>query len=134
MKRVLVVDDEPRVARSLRRQLAGEIDIHGLSDPHEALQHLRGDDAYDAVLCDMELGGSTGADFEAALRDAMPYLVERLIFISGGAVSAGARRFLTAPGRRRLEKPFELGALVDAINEVAAKRAAGTGRVDPTSA
>ena len=105
--RILVIDDQAAVGRSLKRFFAGEAEIDLDTDPREALARLAVDARYDLLLCDMEMGTMTGVEFEAALRAAHPELVDRLVFISGGPVGEAASAFLFAPGRRWVEKPFD---------------------------
>ena len=66
--RILVVDDEPRVAAALRRGLEGEgfaVDVAGRGD--EALWLAR-EHTYDAILLDVMMPGGNGYEVCATLR------------------------------------------------------------------
>jgi len=44
-----------------------------------------------------------------------PELVERMVFITGGAFTAAAEAFLDRAGIRRMDKPFDPRALQDVV-------------------
>lgn len=105
--RLLIVDDEPRVLDMLTRMLRGN-DISVAHDGREALSMLGQDHAYDIILCDLMMPNMTGKDVYEELRQSRPQLAERMIFISGGALSNETRHFLDSVPNRRLTKPFEV--------------------------
>ena len=118
MIRVLVLDDVAAIGRAVQQCLREVAVVDPFVDPESAFVALRAGAVYDVLLCDMELGASTGADFERRIRDEFPALVPHLGFMSGGAVTVDAVRFLGAPGRVVIEKPFDLGALRGAISRL----------------
>jgi PAS domain S-box-containing protein len=104
--RVLIVDDEPAVANSVRRLLTKEHDVTVFTDPREALAAMRATPAVDLILCDLMMPHLSGQDLyrQAGLIGAD--LQERFVFITGGATNPEVRAFLEQVSNERLEKPF----------------------------
>lgn len=124
-RRVLVVDDEPRVLATTARLLRAEFDVDVAGDGRAALERIRGGGRYAAILCDLMMPNMTGMAFHEALRQEAPDLADRCAFLTGGAFTAEARRFLEAWPERTLEKPFEVAALRDLVRRLAGDRGAG---------
>ncbi len=76
--RVLVVDDEARIARGLARALRREHDVYTLTSAREALKCLTEDDSFDAVLCDVMMPEMTGVDLHRELEQWRPDLAARV--------------------------------------------------------
>lgn len=108
--RILVVDDEPLVARSIRLVLSDH-DVTVVTGARAALALLGDGESFDVILCDIMMAEMTGMDFHAALCTSHPELVSRVVFMSGGAFTVAAQKFLDAVTNERLEKPFAPGAL-----------------------
>jgi len=120
--RVLVVDDEPMVARAIARTLS-EHDVTVLHSGAAALERLRQDVGFDVVLCDLMMPELNGMELHERLRLEVPAASERMVFMTGGAFTPQARDFLARVPNARVDKPFEpaaLRALVDGL--VAAQR------------
>lgn len=105
--RVLVIDDEPLIATSLRRALRDH-DVTVVSSGRMAIDMLEKDAAFDLVFCDLMMPELTGMDVYEWLRDARPGMEERVVFMSGGAFTQRAGEFLEVVPNMRFEKPFEL--------------------------
>jgi CheY-like chemotaxis protein len=103
---VLVVDDNPMIGRTLRRVLADEHDVTVLTDGQQALDLLLGGKWFDVILCDLMMPNVTGMDLYAELSCALPQIVDRIVFITGGAFTPAGRGFLDSVPNQRLEKPF----------------------------
>lgn len=116
--RVIVVDDEPLVGRSIRRALR-EHDVEVYSQGHEAIARLRADAPFDLVFLDLMMPNVSGADVYCEVTRKRPELASRFIFMTGGAFTAETRAFLEREDVACLEKPFELGQ----IREIVAERA-----------
>jgi PAS domain S-box-containing protein len=116
--RVLVVDDEPMVARALGRLLAAH-DVVTTQHGRDALARFRAGERFDAVLCDLMMPELSGMELHAAARALDPLLADRFIFITGGAFTESARTFLAGATNPTLEKPVERGALDAALSRVA---------------
>lgn len=115
--RVLVVEDEQRLAQVLRAQLESwdTIVVH---DARSAIALLADDRAWDAILCDVLLGDGTGFDVLEALRASSPALAARTVLMTGGAANARIEALLAGSGRPCLEKPFTVDALERALAKV----------------
>jgi PAS domain S-box-containing protein len=109
--RVLVVDDEPVLAAALGRSLEPEFEVEVLGNGREALERLRRDPPFDAVLCDLIMPEMTGMDVYEALSETDPELASRIIFMTGGTFTTRARDFLASISNPALDKPFDLTML-----------------------
>jgi PAS domain S-box-containing protein len=118
--RVLVIDDEVAICRALKRVLAGH-DVTTLSDAREGLSRLADDD-FDVVICDLMMPGMSGYKLYAAACAARPSLRTRFVFVSGGALSDEASRFLKTCECPVLPKPFSNADVLDAVDRVAKPR------------
>ncbi|HET9552940.1 MAG TPA: ATP-binding protein [Anaeromyxobacteraceae bacterium] len=116
-RRVLVVDDEPFIGATLRRQLAGEHEVDVVSSVAEALRRLSAGVQFDAVVCDVMMPGAGGAELRAEVVRRSPALAERMLFITGGATTPEAARFLES-GVTFLEKPFDRDDLRAALRRL----------------
>jgi two-component system, cell cycle sensor histidine kinase and response regulator CckA len=117
--RILVVDDETSVANVVRRMLEGH-DVDVALSGREAISRLREAD-YDLILCDLIMPDVTGIDVYEALRSRGRGEEQRIVFMTGGAFTDGARRFLDVVPNRWLEKPFDRAALERALPVRAAR-------------
>lgn len=122
--RVLIVDDDPIVAASLRRLLANEHDVLTACDGRDALRVLATDSDFDVILCDVSMDGMSGLELYRHLAAERPGIVERITFLTGGAFTAEAQEFLDRLPNERLEKPIALATLRQFVRS----RVASTGR------
>ena len=104
--RVLVLDDDAKVATMLGRVLDREHDVTVLTDGQEALGLLLAGENFDVVLCDLMMPKTTGMDIHATLASKLPHLVRRLVFVTGGATTKAGRAFLETIPNHHVEKPF----------------------------
>src|SRR5205807_921393 len=97
---------------------------------HEALRLLERQDGlggFDVILCDLQMPDMSGMELHAAVRAQMPALADRFVFVTGGAFSSDARRFLEESVAAVIQKPFRLEDLMALIEQTT------TGRDPPTS-
>jgi len=108
--RLLIVDDQPAVARALARMLAQHADSVVVDSGREALSMLLRGERFDWVLSDVMMPEMTGTElFERAVAiDAA--LARSFVFITGGATDAEHAR-VVATGATRLAKPIDLAAI-----------------------
>ncbi len=104
--RILVVDDEELVVRSVKRILSKEHEVVGTVSAAEALALCAGGEKFDLILCDLMMPDMTGMDLHDELSRAAPEQAEKMIFVTGGAFTEKARAFLSETPREHLEKPF----------------------------
>ena len=98
--RVLVVDDQERVAAAIARSLRPH-EVVVQTDPHRALS-LLSDGAFDLVLCDLMMPVMRGQDLYERAPDAVK---PRFCFLTGGTFTADAQAFADRMGERVLAKP-----------------------------
>ncbi len=118
--RVLIVDDEPALARLLAKLLYPRQVAIALGGA-EALERL-GKETYDVMLCDLHMKDVSGMDVHERLRATAPELARRLVFMTGGAVTERAREFVRASGCVVLDKPMNLRT-IEAAFDAALRRA-----------
>ncbi|HZU84811.1 MAG TPA: ATP-binding protein [Polyangiaceae bacterium] len=109
--RILVVDDEPMMARAVQRLLDAEHDVVATSDPREAVDRVVGGARFDAILCDLMMPTMTGMEVYEAIAQAAPDQARRMVFMTGGAFTPRAIEFLEEVDNPRIEKPLEHAAL-----------------------
>jgi CheY-like chemotaxis protein len=68
------------------------------------------------ILCDLMMPQMTGMQLHAALVEKAPTQAERMVFLTGGAFTPGARAFLEAVPNEYLEKPFDREQLRALVN------------------
>jgi two-component system cell cycle sensor histidine kinase/response regulator CckA len=115
--RVLILDDEVILTRVLASALADDHDVVTATCAREALDLLERGAAFDVVFCDLMMPQMTGMDFYEALARVSPEHRARIVFLTGGTFTETAARFLRRVPNPRLEKPFPLTALDDAVRE-----------------
>src|SRR5579864_2736704 len=84
--RVLVVDDEPRVARSIALALSDAFDVDVAHSGADALELVSQGERYDVILCDVMMPHMTGPELFERLRVVAPAMAEEMVFITGGAL------------------------------------------------
>ena len=120
--RVLVVDDEPLVARALRRALRDHdvVVVHGGG---EALTRLRETPDFDVVLCDLMMPGMSGLELRRLVDNELADATPPFLFMSGGTLSDAALAYIEEHPTRFLRKPVgpaEIRAFIQ--QEIQAKR------------
>jgi PAS domain S-box-containing protein len=116
--RVLVVDDEDMILRCIRRILEDEDhDVVCVEDVRGALNLIESGERFDVILSDMMMPSMTGVEFYEALLKQKPDLARRVVFITGGAVSAKLDAFLKSVPNPHLDKPFKISTLRDTIQQ-----------------
>jgi nitrogen-specific signal transduction histidine kinase/CheY-like chemotaxis protein len=114
---ILIVDDDPLVGNSLRRVLHQHHEITVVSNGKLAIERIRSGQHFDLVLCDLMMPEMSGMVLYSELSEIAPKLSEKIIFITGGAFTPEANRFLEEHHTRVIEKPFELNALRTIVAE-----------------
>lgn len=105
--RVLVVDDDPLVLRSLTRVLARDFEVASARNGREALDLVRAGGTFDAMLCDLVMPELSGIELHELLERDAPELAKRTVFLTGGA-HGRAQTFLEEVGQPHLEKPVDM--------------------------
>jgi signal transduction histidine kinase/CheY-like chemotaxis protein len=116
--RVLVVEDEPTVARLIADVLEDEgFQVDVLMDGRGAVDHAARQ-LYDLVVCDMKMPGLDGQHFYKALVRARSPLRERFLFVTGDIVSAHTHEFLLQNKLPHVAKPFRVEELTEKVHRV----------------
>ncbi len=108
---VLLVDDEQAILRALARQLGRSFPVATASSVDEAVRWVEENGAPGIVLCDLMMPGKTGMDFYAWMNAHEPEAVERIVFLTGGAMSEATASFLAEVDNIVLDKPVDPGQL-----------------------
>jgi signal transduction histidine kinase len=108
--RVLVVDDEPLVGKTVARVLV-EHDVEYVPGAEEALERIHHGSRYDALVCDLMMPEMTGMDLAQRLADEEHELSRHMVFLTGGAFTDRARAFVALTRAPVVEKPFEQAQL-----------------------
>jgi PAS domain S-box-containing protein len=113
--RILMVDDEPAVGRSIRLLLAPDHEVINVTRALEGLARLDAGEHFDLILCDVMMPEMSGIELYEQLERRFPAYMQRIVFMTGGAFTSQARDALEQLGAPRLEKPFSEAALRRAI-------------------
>ena len=117
--RILVIDDEPSLRRTLERALSSQYEVVSVADPHSAYEML-GESSFDLVLLDLRLPQMPGDTFFLAIVRRWPRLLGRVILMSGDPWSQQSGGPAELVGCPILHKPFSLSTLVKTVGEVLA--------------
>jgi signal transduction histidine kinase/CheY-like chemotaxis protein len=116
--RVLVLEDEPTVARLIADVLEDEgLRVDVLLDPREALDRTAHEE-YALAICDMKMPELDGEHFYQALVRAKNPLQERFLFVTGDVLAAHTRDFLERNHLPHVAKPFRVEELTEKIRGV----------------
>jgi CheY-like chemotaxis protein len=112
---LLLVDDEPLVVKMLATVLRRAWTVTVAQSGAEALVHL---DAgrFDAIVCDLMMPGMSGIDLAGEIARRDPEQRGRMVFLTGGAVTAEAETFLERADVRYLTKPVPSKDLLAALD------------------
>jgi len=115
--RVLVVDDEPLIGRSVARMLAREHEVVSVTDPRLALARLLSGERFDLVLCDVMMPGMGGVEFLQELEKRRPGAGATVVLMTGGPFTSAAQDFLEHSAQAHLQKPFEAEVLRELLRK-----------------
>lgn len=104
--RILVVDDEEILLRSVKRILSKDHEVVATAVASEALARCVAGETFDLILCDLMMPDMSGMDLHRELSRIAPEQAAKMIFVTGGAFTAKALEFLSATTREHIEKPF----------------------------
>ena len=130
VKRILFVDDDPRVLQAFERQFYKKFEVRTAIGPELGLQVLAGEGPFAAVVSDLRMPGMNGIEFLTRVRQAAPDTVR--VMLTGDADLSAAMaavnegkifQFLTKPCpsdmlTRTLESALEQHRLITAEREL----------------
>ena len=118
--RVLVVEDEPTVARLIADVLEDEgMQVDVLMDGREALERAARQ-TFDLVICDMKMPGLDGQHFYKSLERSGNPLRRRFLFVTGDVIATHTREFLERHHIPHVAKPFRVEELTEKVRGVLA--------------
>ena len=118
--RILIIDDEPGLRRTLERALTNQdYDVVAVADPHSAYQMLA-EASFDLLLLDLRLPQIGGDTLYLAIIRQWPRLRDRVILMSGDPWSEQAHWPKELVGCPVLAKPFSLENLAKTVRAVLA--------------
>jgi len=121
--RVLIIDDDAAVAKTLGRILGEEHTCTVALGGREAIALIGGGERYDAILCDMSMPDAGGEDVHREVAALAPDLAQRIIFVSGGAFTSPAQAFLARIDNPQISKPFEAQSIRTLVRDMVARAA-----------
>jgi CheY-like chemotaxis protein len=113
MARILVVDDQPDVARAIARMLSS-YETATESDARRAVARIVGGEQFDMVIVDYDMPYMTGREVSDALLDAELAQPPIVLIMSGSENVAS----LFATGRGVLIKPFNGNELREVVSTI----------------
>ena len=117
--RVLVVDDEDSIRRTLSRYLARRGHrVSVAAEGGEALRMLESEGGFDIILSDVRMPGLSGDLLHARLRERGDGMDRRLVFMSGDALGDQTANALSTCEIPVILKPFDMGAVADTVEAV----------------
>jgi len=116
--RVLIVDDEPLILRSVARLLKDEHDVEIATNGREALTKLAEEGPFDLILCDLMMPEMNGMDLHHEVSRVDPDVARRFVFLTGGAYTDSARVFLAQVNNPKLDKPIQPNLLRSVVHTV----------------
>lgn len=117
-KRVLVIDDEELILRMLKRVLGKSHDVVCAASAKEALALFDAGERFDVVFTDMTMPDLGGPELFRMLQECHPAYASRVVFMSGGATNDDHAEFLDRVANPRLDKPFQVSALLEMVSAV----------------
>jgi PAS domain S-box-containing protein len=116
--RILIVDDEPAIRRTMVRLLTRSHEVVAAESGIEARAILLGDQSFDLILCDLMMPEMTGMELHGWLSAEYPTLADRVVFLTGGAFTVNSAKYLAHIKNVTLEKPCESGTLMRIVSEL----------------
>jgi DNA-binding NtrC family response regulator len=114
-KKILVVDDETVIRDILCRILTERgYQVESAASGTEGLAKIQSCE-YEAYLFDIKMPGVDGMDMYEIIGTKYPDMVDRVIFITGDAITKSTLNFLEATGREYFSKPLDFARLIEAV-------------------
>ena len=114
--RILVIDDEPNIGRSFVRSLP-EHDITVVDSGREGIRRLDEGERFDVIFCDVMMPDLTGRDVHEQIGERHTTMLERIVFMTGGAFTERASEFVERVNARRVDKPFDIATIRMVLRE-----------------
>src|SRR5262249_23572181 len=123
--RILIVDDEPRLAQAVRDMIGSEHETSVVTTGPDALQLLMQEPdqtPYDLILCDLHMPEISGMDLHEKLAELRPAIAERMVFMTGGTFTERSRNFVSRVTNTCIDKPIDMGQLRSLVSTTMVRR------------
>jgi len=111
---LLLVDDDPALLKAMARALGGSYTVTTAGSANEAmLILLASNKRFDAIISDLYMIGSDGAQLYEEVLAKMPKLARKMLFMSGGGLPTRLAEF--AKDKKVLMKPVNVVELRAAL-------------------
>jgi DNA-binding response OmpR family regulator len=117
--KILICDDNTLVAEVLESVLNSDHRVTVTYAGEELLKEIRAE-SFDAVICDLALPDIPGHLLYRRAVELRNELADRFLFVTGGACSHDAMRFLETQRRPIIVKPFTAETLKRAVHALIA--------------
>jgi CheY-like chemotaxis protein len=114
----MIVDDDVLVLSAARRVLSVHHDVWTTTQAGDALERLLGGAECDLLLCDLLMPNLSGMALHRELEVRSPEHATRMVFMTGGAFTDEAQRFLATTKQPCIDKPFTADDLRRAMDEL----------------
>ncbi len=119
--RVLLIDDMDAPRRAIRRLMDREHVVEEAASGAEGLELLAAGPPFDVVLCDLMMPEMDGMGFYRRALEIDSGLIDRCIFLTGGAFTEDSQASLGDVDVPVLGKPLTRATLLGAIDEILAR-------------
>jgi len=118
--RILLVDDEPMLLKSLTRYLGGACghDVICASSGRAALAEFEDADDIDVIFCDLTMPDIDGVGVHRAIHEHHPEWRGRFVFLTGGVIDAAIGSYIRSSGALVLSKPVRQTAFEKVLADV----------------
>ncbi|MBX7116536.1 MAG: response regulator, partial [Myxococcaceae bacterium] len=113
--RLLIIDDDPRFLTAISRMLKTDYRVSTEADSTKVLSRLQIEEPFELVLCDMTMPDLDGPEVHRVVSESLPEYLSRLVFFTGGAVTASAQAFLRRSDVTHISKYLSPAALKDEV-------------------
>jgi CheY-like chemotaxis protein len=113
--RILIIDDEPLVAQSLRLVLSREFGVAVTTEPAQALEWIASGESFDVILCDVMMPGMNGVELRSRIEAVDADQAARIVFVTGGILMPEVRALLEGVSNAWIEKPIDLEGLRELV-------------------
>lgn len=117
--KVMIIDDEPHLANTLRLLLADRHDVVATTQSEQAVRLLVEGAPVDVVVCDLMMPEPSGIEVFRRVTERRPELKARFIFMTGGTYTATTDRFFESNGSPLVLKPFNPSEVEKLIARIA---------------
>jgi len=103
--RLLIIDDEDAITRSMERLLRRDHVVRALPSARQALELVQRE-RFDLILCDLHMPDFTGREFWEQVHELMPGQDHHIAFMTAGILNSGMMEFTRTVSCPVVEKPL----------------------------